>query len=181
MKVPRLRRRSKPDEGASATSEQQAAKPAPQPARPQTVEERLEAVRGWVARLERRLGVRTYAGMAGLILAIAAAAVALVLLLQLREDAATEDDIRELSEQISGVEDSATEAAQEDVQSVSQRLTQLEQQLTGLESERDSANQQISVLEDDIQDLRDQISELDSGPGTSVGGAGVGGGGGSGP
>jgi hypothetical protein len=163
-----------PAQGAPGAATEKPDKPRPRPA-PPTVEERLEGVRSWVAQLDRKLSIRTYAGAAALVLAIAAAAVALVLLLQLREDAATDDDVARLSEQISGVEDTATQAAQEDVQSVVDTVSRMEQQISDLESERDSTNREISVLQDDIQDLRTQISGLNQGSaGAGSVGAGTG-------
>ncbi len=51
------------------------------------------------------------------VLALAAAAVSLVLTVSLRQDAATNDDLDALRDQLSGVEQSATEAAQSGVRS----------------------------------------------------------------
>ena len=48
--------------------------------------------------------MRTYVGAAIAVLALAAAAVGLVLTLTLKQDAATEDDIQSLRDQISAVE-----------------------------------------------------------------------------
>ena len=84
-----------------------------------------------------------------------------MLVIQLDEEAAKTSDIDQVREEISGVEDSATQAAQEDVQSLTERLTELETDISAATSNQDSTDQQISVLEDDIQDLRDQIADLD--------------------
>ena len=127
-----------------------------------TIHERLEGQRAWLAQLDRRVGVRTYAGAAALVIALAAAAVALVLVLQLDEEAAKTGDVDRLREEIVAVEDSATRAAQEDVQSLTERVTELESDISDATSNQDSTEQQLSVLEDDIQDLRDQISDLGS-------------------
>ena len=137
-----------------------------------TTSERLEGQRAWIAQLDRRIGVRTYAGAAALVIALAAAAVALVLVLQLQDDAATTEDIAQLREEIAGVEDTASEAAQEDVQSLSERLTALETEVADFTSQQDSTDQQISVIQDDIQDLRDQIAEAEDSSSNSGGGAG---------
>lgn len=126
-----------------------------------SLNERLEGQRSWLAQLDRRVGVRTYAGAAALVIALAAAAVALVLVLQLQDDAATKADVDQLRKEIAAVENSATEAAEDDVQGLTERITELETEISGFGSEQDSTDQQISVVEDDIQDLRDQISELD--------------------
>ncbi len=140
------------------TGEQAEATPPPEP----TMAERVEGLRAWVAQLDRRIGVRTYAGAAALVLALAAAAIALVLVLQLQDEGATDTDVQELRDEIAGVEDTATEAAQEDVQSLGDRLDEIESQISEIASEQDSVDQEISVIQDDIQDLRDQISEVES-------------------
>lgn len=152
-------------EQAQAGTESQT--PAPEP----TMAERVEGLRSWVAQLDRRIGVRTYAGAAALVLALAAAAVALVLVLQLQDDSATDTDVAELRDEIAGVEDTAAEAAQEDVQSLGDRLTEIESQVSEIASGQDSVDQEISVIQDDIQDLRDQIAEVDSGGSAGSGAA----------
>jgi len=139
---------------------------APEPSIP----ERLEGQRAWLAQLDRRVGVRTYAGAAALVIALAAAAVALVLVIQLDEEAAKTSDIDQLREEIAGVEDSATQAAEDDVQTVTERISELETQISEATSSQDDVDQQLSVLEDDIADLREQISELDSDSGGGGGG-----------
>jgi septal ring factor EnvC (AmiA/AmiB activator) len=140
---------------------------APEP----SINERLEGQRSWLAQLDRRVGVRTYAGAAAVVIALAAAAVALVLVLQLDDESAKTADIDQLREEIAGVEDTATEAAQEDVQSMTERITQLESDIAELGSTQDSTDQKISVVEDDIQDLRDQIADLDQDSASGSGGA----------
>lgn len=142
--------------------------PGPEP----TVSERLEGQRSWLAQLDRRLGVRTYAGAAALVIAIAAAAVALVLVLQLQDDAATKADLDALREEIAIVEDSATEAAQDDVQTLTERITELEAEVSSFGSEQDSTDRQLSVVEDDIRDLRDQITALDESSSSDSGNGG---------
>src|ERR687896_1798448 len=113
-------------EGGKATAAQgrPQAEAAPQPE--PTMAERIEGLRAWIAQLDRRVGVRTYAGAAALVLALAAAAVALVLVLQLQDEAATDTDVQELREEIAGVEDAASEAAQEDVASLSDRVAEID-------------------------------------------------------
>ena len=85
--------------------------------------ERIDGLRAWVAQVDRKLGVRTYVGAAIAVLALAAAAVGLVLTLSLKQDAATNDDVQSLRDQISAVQQSASQAAQKDVQALDQRLT----------------------------------------------------------
>ncbi len=134
-----------------------------------SIPERLEGQRAWIAQLDRRIGVRTYAGAAALVIALAAAAVALVLVLQLQDEAATTDDVTALEAQIEEVNDTAADAAQEDVQDLSERLGALETEVAEFTSGQDSTDQEISVIQDDIQDLRDQIADLDQDSGGSSG------------
>ena len=101
-------------------------KPSATPEAPADPQERIDGLRAWVAQVDRKLGVRTYVGAAIAVLALAAAAVGLVLTLSLKQDAATDDDVASLRDQISAVEQSASEAAQEDVQALERRLTELE-------------------------------------------------------
>ena len=155
-------------EAAQAPTGQQAA-----PEREPTLPERVEGLRSWLAQLDRRIGVRTYAGAAALVLALAAAAVALVLVLQLQDESATDGDIAELREEIAGVEDAASEAAQEDVASLSDRVAEIDSQISQIASDQESTGREISVIQDDIQDLRDQIAEADTGSAGGSGGGGV--------
>ena len=86
--------------------------------------ERIDGLRAWLAQVDRKLGVRTYA--LGAALAVLAAGgrgiVALVPRPRLQHDAATKDDLQSLRGRASGVEQSAAQAAQEDVQSITDRL-----------------------------------------------------------
>lgn len=163
-------RRKKP-----ATEAEQGATAPAAPEREPTLPERVEGLRSWVAQLDRRLGVRTYAGAAALVLALAAAAVALVLALQLQDESATDSDVAQLREEIAGVEDTASEAAQEDVESLGDRIAEIDAQVSQIASDQDSTGREISVIQDDIQDLRDQIAEVDAdgagGPGGGLGGS----------
>ena len=61
--------------------------------------ERIDGLRAWLAQVDRKLGIRTYALAAGIVLALAAAAVALVFALQLQEDSATNDDLQALKDE----------------------------------------------------------------------------------
>jgi uncharacterized protein HemX len=135
---------------------------------PQSVDphERIDGLRSWLAQVDRKLGLRTYVGAALTVLALAAGGAALVLALGAKEDAATDADVQNLREELTGVEQTAAEAAQEDVQSLNESIADIEDQISRLESEQRSQNNELSVVQDDIQDLRNQISDLEAG-GTS--------------
>ena len=72
----------------------------------------IGGLRAWLAQLDRKLGIPTYLIGAVAVLGVAAAAVALVLVLQLKGDTATKDDISTLETQLSTVQDQAAQAAQ---------------------------------------------------------------------
>jgi chromosome segregation ATPase len=135
--------------------------------------ERIEGLRGLVAQVERRLALRTYIGAAVAVLALAAGGAGIYLALQAEEDAATEADVENLREELTGVEQTAVEAAREDLQTVNETLADLERQISKLRNRQGSLRDEFSVAQDDIQDLRDQIADLDTGAGG--GGAGAGG------
>ena len=79
---------------------------------------RIEGLRAWLAQLDRNLGIRTYVLGAIAVLGLAASAVALVLVLQLKQDSVSKDDVAALQDQLSTVSDEASQAAEEKVQSL---------------------------------------------------------------
>jgi septal ring factor EnvC (AmiA/AmiB activator) len=135
----------------------------------------FEELRASVAQLDRKLGTRFYALGAATVLALAAGIVGIVLVLGVKEDSATNSDLDQLREEVSGVEESALEAAQDEVAALGDRVSQLESQIQSLRSDQTSTDQEISVLQDDIADLRDDISALESQPPADSGGDGDGG------
>jgi uncharacterized protein HemX len=132
----------------------------------------IDGLRAWIAQVDRKLGVRTYVGAAIAVLGLAAAGVALVLTLTLKQDAATDSEIASLREQITAVEQSASEAAQEDVQGLERRLTELEDEVARISSGQTTARRELKVVQDDIKELRSQVSSAGSssdGTGSSSG------------
>jgi septal ring factor EnvC (AmiA/AmiB activator) len=144
--------------------------PATPEARSADPHERINGLRAWLAQVERRLGIRTYIGAALAVLALAAGGAGIYLGLDTRENAATDADVEDLREELTGVRETAAEAAQEDLQSINRTLADLEDRIGRLENEQGTFKDELSVAEDDIQDLRDQISELET-DGTGGGGA----------
>lgn len=124
--------------------------------------ERIDGLRAWLAQVERKLSIRTYAIGALAVLALAAGIVAIVLAMGAEEDAATKAELQDVREQLAAVEETASQAAQEDVRSLTQRISGLEDEIAVATEADQSVEQKISVIEDDIQDLRDQIAELES-------------------
>lgn len=145
----------------SETSKSQPAQPAAAQA-PAAPRDPIEGLRAWIAQVDRKLGVRTYVGAAVAVLALAAAAVGLVLTLTLKQDAATEGDLTSLRDQISAVEQSASQAAQEDVQGLDRRLTELEDEVNRLSTGQTTTRRELRVVQDDIKELRSQVSSAGS-------------------
>ncbi len=116
-----------------------------------------------IAQVDRKLGTRTWAGAVLLVLALAAAIVALVIALDARDNSATKDEVDQVSEQLSGIAEDASEAGdlQKSVDALSGRLDSLEDEVAGLGGADSDADQRLGVVEDDIEDLRQQISDLE--------------------
>jgi len=155
--------------GASAPSGEQGKRPGPQTAEQQGLathstdpHERIDGLRAWLAQVDRKLGVRTYAFAAASVLALAAAAVAIVFALQLQEDSATNKDLDDLQSQLGTVSEEATQAAEEDVESLSDRLDSLESEVASLQDDQSTTNDELQVVQDDIEDLRSDISNIDT-------------------
>jgi uncharacterized protein HemX len=139
------------------TGEQKPAEAAPTPEATT-----LDGLRAWVAQLDRKIGTRFYALAAGTVLALAAGIVGIVLVLGVKEDSATNADLDKLRDEVAGVEKSASEAAQDDVAALGDRVTQLESQVQSLRSDQTATDQEISVVQDDIEDLRNDVSGLEA-------------------
>ncbi len=151
-----------PTQPAAGADQPVAATPSPEPS-PTS----LDGLRAWVAQIDRKLGTRFYALGAATVLALAAGIVGIVLALGVKDDSATKADLDKLRDEVAGVEQSASQAAQEEVAALGDRVSQLESQLQTLRSDQTSTDQEISVLQDDIDDLRNDISSLDTGGGGS--------------
>jgi len=119
---------------------------------------------GRLEQLERKLGTRTWAGAVLLVLALAAAIVALVIALDARDNAATKDEVDQVSEQLSGLAEDASKAGdlQKSLDALSGRLDSLEDEVAGLSGSGSDTDDRLGVVEDDIEDLRGQISDLQS-------------------
>jgi uncharacterized protein HemX len=152
----------------AADKQATAPKPPATPEVPADPQERIDGLRAWLAQVDRKLGVRTYLGAAIAVLALAAAAVALVLTLSLKQDTATEGDVESLRDQISAVEQSASQAAQEDVQGLDRRLTELEADVNRISTGQRTTRRELEVVQDDIKELRGQVSQSSS-DGSSAG------------
>jgi len=150
-------------EGAGAT-------PAPSP--PTDPHERIDGIRAWLAQVDRKVGIRTYALGAAVVLALAAGIVGVILAVSAKDESATKDELRSVREQLTAVEREATSAAEEQVSALSDRVETLEEQVSGLSGDQTRFERELRVVQDDIEDLRTSIRR-----GGGRGGGGGGGGG----
>ena len=184
MRLPRIRLRrmeSSKDEPASASGEakdqpaESGAKPQPTPAPRQSSDphERIDGLRAWLAAVDRKLGVRSYAGGAAVVLALAAGIIGVVLALSAKDESATKGEVREVREQLVAVEQEASSAAEEEVNALTDRVEALEEQLSDANGDQTTLERELEVVQDDIDDLRTQISDLNqSGGGSGSGSSG---------
>lgn len=123
----------------------------------------LEGLRAWLATLDRKIGTRTYLGAAAVILAIATSAVAIVLAIDARDNSADNDDLNAISERVNELESGSTAAF--DATAFEARLTAIEDQLAdaGDAAGGSDTAKRLEVLEDDVEELREQISQLEGG------------------
>ena len=160
----RLRRRSKPDQPAERPASAAAAGPGPKARPAGDPHERIEGLRAWVAQVDRKLGVRSYAGGAAIVLALAAGIVGVVLALSAKDESATKDEVRALRGELESVAERASETAEEGVAALTERLDTLEGRVSQIQSSQRTTERELSVVEDDIDDLRTQISDLRTSP-----------------
>ncbi len=120
----------------------------------------MAGLRAWLAQLDRRLGLRTYVIGAIAVLALAAGVVALVLTLQLRQDAATNDDVSSVRKQLSGVQLSVTRTAEKSVQSLQRRVADLEAEIERISSARSGDRRELKALQGDLKALQEKVKGL---------------------
>ena len=99
----------------------------------------VETPEARLARLERRLAIRTLALGAALVLALAAGIVGVVLALGAKDDSATKTEVSALRDQVQGVQQDAAKAAQQDIASISDRLDAIEGRLNTIGGDQRTA------------------------------------------
>jgi uncharacterized protein HemX len=115
-----------------------------------------------LARLERRLSIRTLALGVAVVLALAAGAVGVVLALQAKDDSATKAEVRSLRDQVEAVQQETAKATEENVATITDRLDALEGRVNTIAAGQRTAESELTVVQDDIDELRSQISDLQS-------------------
>jgi polyhydroxyalkanoate synthesis regulator phasin len=130
------------------------------PAAPQTLEQQLDGIRAWIARVDRKLGIRTYALGAAVVLALAAGIVGVVLAIGAKDDSATKDEVSALSDEIQSVSDEAVASTKSDISALGTRLDALEAKLNSLSTSQRTSQSELDVAKSDIEELRNQITDL---------------------
>ena len=134
----------------------------------------FEGLRAWVAALDRKIGLRTYLTLAAALLALACSIVAVVLAVDARDNAASSDDITKLEQEVAAMQ-ALTGAAgatgatgvvpptgATDTSAIETRLSAVESKVDDLAAADDASDKRIGVIEDDIDDLRSQISQINN-------------------
>lgn len=131
-----------------------------QPAVTETPDARIEGLRGWIAQLDRKLGVRTYAGAAAIVLALAAGIVGVVLATSAKDESATTAEVEALRDEVEAVQQESSQAVQQDIETLNGRFDDLEAKVAALGTSQRTSESEISVIQGDIDELRQQISDL---------------------
>jgi len=139
-----------------------------------TPEQQIAGLRAWVAQLDRKLGIRSYAGAAALVLALAAGIVGVVLAVSVKDESATRDEVSALSERIESVSEEASATVEDDVASLRGRLDGLQTRLDSLAAGQRTSDRELDVVQSDIEELRNQISDVRRSSAAGGGGSDVG-------
>jgi hypothetical protein len=158
---------AKPGEAKPTEAKPGEAKPGAKPKAPEpNLQERMEGLQGWMAEIERKQGRITYFGLAGLLIAIAAAGAALYFGLTTKSDSATKGDVDALTKKVDALQAAATKNSKDTQNAINSSVAGLQATIATLQKQQsqDSAN---------IATLQSQASSGAFGKGAGVG-AGVG-------
>jgi uncharacterized protein HemX len=145
------------------TGSQPAAAAGSEPAAaPQTTEEQIEGLRAWIAQIDRRLGIRSFAGGAAVVLALAAGIVGVVLAMSAKDESATKTEVKALRDQVSATTQEASQATQDDISQINDSIDALEARVSTLASGQRTSDSELEVVQDDIDELRGQITDLET-------------------
>ncbi|HLM32071.1 MAG TPA: hypothetical protein VK326_10470 [Solirubrobacterales bacterium] len=140
---------------------QEPTKPATPAPAPEAGADLIEGLRAWLAQLDRTVAVRTWIAAIALVLALAAGGAGVYFGLSAKDESATKDDVRALRDQVETVKRETSQAAKESVASVTDRLDALESRVSTIASGQRTSDSELSVVQDDIDDLRSQLADLE--------------------
>ena len=132
------------------------------PTPPEQPTSTIEGLRAWIAQVDRKLGIRTYAGAAALVLALAAGIVGVVLATSAKDESATKEEVQTLRAEFEAGQQEAVTSAEDEINSLLERVEALEARVNAVSSDQRTAETELTVVQDDIADLRTQISDLRS-------------------
>jgi cell division protein FtsB len=107
----------------------------------------MEGVQGWMAEIEKKQERTSRVGGIAVLLAIAAAGGALALGILNKQDAATQDDIDELTEKVNALGASVERQTESQLKAINQRLATVEQQIASLNQRQRQTESQIEKLQ----------------------------------
>ncbi|MDP9187912.1 MAG: hypothetical protein M3O25_01540 [Actinomycetota bacterium] len=113
---------------------------------PANMQERMRGVQGWIAEIERKQERLTRIGGIAAILAMLAAGGALALGVINQQDAASKDDVEELTGQVNELGASLEAATEKQLKGLGRRIDAVEQQVATLEQAQAANAQEIATL-----------------------------------
>ncbi len=119
-------------------------------------------VRGWVERVDRKVGVRSYAGGLAIVIALAGAIIAIVIALGARDESATKNQLQSLKTEVSQAAEEANKETAGKVDDLAKQVNEISNSVSDLQSSSSTDTSSIDALQGDIDDLKGQISDLQS-------------------
>lgn len=122
------------------------AKKAPAP----NMQERMEGLQGWMAEIERKQNRMSRLGGGAAILAVLASGGALALGVLNKQDAATEDDLDEVSTKVNEISGTVEQQTEQQLGNLNKTLKSLQTQVQSLQQQQQQNTQTISQLQNQV-------------------------------
>lgn len=133
------------------------------------MQERMEGLQGWMAEIERKQERMTRFGGAAAILAILAAGGALALGIINQQNSATNDDVDELSEQVSGTQDAVKAATEKQLKDLNTTISSLDQRLATIDAQQKQNAATIATLQTQVNNAAAAGAAAGAGAGAGAG------------
>ncbi len=134
------------------------------------IEDRMEGVQGWMAELEKRQERTSRVGGIALLLAILAAGGALALGILNKQDAATTEDVDELTSKVNALGASVEKQTETQLKGINERLGSLERQVASLNERQRKTEADIATLRQDVNAAAADAAAAAARPAPSSGG-----------
>jgi uncharacterized protein HemX len=144
---------------SGASGAKDSAKPKPKPKTSKSakkappapnLQERMEGLQGWMAEIEKKQERTSRVGGLAAILAILASGGALALGVMNKQDAATDDDVNELTEKVSELGSSVEKQTETQLKAINGRIAGLEQQIDNLNTRQRETEAEITALQTQV-------------------------------